>query len=174
MNKRALSESDICDKYIRPAMERAGWHGMDQIYREYALRADYALFFKTNVPLAAMEAKDNNHAIGAGMAQAINDAQLLDLPFSFSSKGDGFDFRDATLADGVLERNLTLDESPSPTELWAWYCAWKGWSDSTRHVAESDYAPSKTPRYYQLSAINRTSVPTCVSASPTAKPPSPT
>ena len=176
MNKKTLSESDICDKFIRPAMESAGWDGMDQIYREYplragrvvvrgrkakrdastVLRADYALFYKLNIPLAAIEAKDNNHAVGAGMAQAINYAQLLDVPFSFSSNGDGFVFRDATLADGVLERNLTLAEFPSPADLWARYCAWKGWSPEVRKVAESAYAPSKTPRYYQLNAINRT------------------
>ncbi len=176
MNKNNLSESDICDKFIRPAMESAGWDGMSQIYREYplragrvvvrgrkarrdastVLRADYALFFKTNIPLAVVEAKDNNHAMGAGMAQAINYAQLLDVPFSFASNGDGFVFRDATLADGVLERNLTLDEFPSPAELWARYCAWKGWTPETRQVTEYDYAPAKTPRYYQLNAINRT------------------
>jgi len=115
MSKNALSESDICDKFIRPAMERAGWNGMDQIYREYplragrmvvrgrqarrdattVLRADYALFYKTNIPLAVVEAKDNNHATGAGMAQAINYGQLLEVPFSFSSNGDGFVFRDS-------------------------------------------------------------------------------
>jgi len=126
MNKKILTESDICDKFIRPAMEAAGWHGMDQIYREYplragrvvvrgrtarrdastVLRADYALFYKLNIPLAVVEAKDNNHAVGVGMAQAINYAQLLDVPFSFASNGDGFVFRDATLADGVLERSL--------------------------------------------------------------------
>ncbi len=176
MNKKSLSESDICDKFIRPAMERAGWNGMVQIYREYplragrmivrgrqarrdattVLRADYALFYKINIPLAVIEAKDSNHAMGAGMAQAINYGQLLEVPFSFSSNGDGFVFRDATLVDGVLERNLTLDEFPSPAELWSRYCAWKGWSDEVRQVTESDYAPAKTPRYYQLNAINRT------------------
>lgn len=176
MNKKSLSESDICDKFIRPAMERAGWNGMDQIYREYplragrmvvrgrqarrdattVLRADYALFYKINIPLAVIEAKDNRHAMGAGMAQAIHYGQLLEVPFCFSSNGDGFVFRDATLAEGVLERNLTLDEFPSPAELWARYCAWKGWSDEVRQVTESDYAPAKTPRYYQLGAINRT------------------
>lgn len=176
MNKKTLSESDICDKFIRPAMESAGWDGMSQIYREYplragrvvvrgrkarrdastVLRADYALFFKTNIPLAVVEAKDNNHAVGAGMAQAINYAQLLDVPFSFASNGDGFVFRDATLADEVLERNLTLEEFPSPAELWARYCAWKGWTPEVRQVTEHDYAPTKTPRYYQLNAINRT------------------
>jgi type I restriction enzyme R subunit len=176
MNKKALSESDICDKFIRPAMEQAGWDGMVQVYREFplragrvvvrgrrakrdastVLRADYALFFKPNIPLAVVEAKDNNHAMGAGMAQAINYAQLLDVPFSFASNGDGFVFRDATLADGVLERNLTLEEFPSPAELWARYCAWKGWTPEVRQITEHDYAPAKTPRYYQLNAINRT------------------
>ena len=176
MNKKTLSESDICDKFIRPAMEQAGWDGMVQLYREFplragrvvvrgrrakrdastVLRADYALFFKPNIPLAVVEAKDNHHAMGAGMAQAIHYAQLLDVPFSFSSNGDGFVFRDETLADGVLERNLMLAEFPSPAELWARYCAWKGWTPEVRQVTEYDYAPAKTPRYYQLNAINRT------------------
>jgi len=176
LDKKQLSESDICDKFIRPAMERAGWHGLEQIFREYplragrvvvrgakaqrdkstVLRADYALFYKTNIPLAVVEAKDNNRAVGAGMAQAINYAQLLDVPFSFSSNGDGFVFRDATLSTGVLEQSLTLDEFPSPAELWARYCSWKGWAPEVQRIAAFDYSPSKTPRYYQLNAINRT------------------
>ena len=121
MDKKHLSESDICDKFIRPAMEAAGWNGMDQIYREFPLRAgrvvvrgqkayrdkttvvraDYALFHKPNIPLAVVEAKDNSQAMGAGMAQAINYAGLLGVPFSFSSNGDGFVFRDATMATGT-------------------------------------------------------------------------
>ncbi len=84
MNKKTLSETDICDKFIRPAIEAAGWDGMLQIYREYplragrvvmrgrkarrdastVLRADYALFYKTNILLAVIEAKDNHHAVG--------------------------------------------------------------------------------------------------------------
>ena len=176
MDKKKLSESDICDKFIRPAMERAGWDGMGQIFREFSLRAgrvivrgrtarrdastvlraDYALFFKPNIPLAVLEAKDNHHAVGAGMAQAIQYAELLNVPFSFSSNGDGFVFRDATLAAGVLEQNLTLDEFPSPSELWERYCAWKGWTPEVRQVAAHDYGPGKTPRYYQMVAINRT------------------
>ena len=175
MDKTNLSESDICDKFIRPAMEKAGWNGLDQIFREYplragrvvvrgskayrdkssVLRADYALFYKANIPLAVVEAKDNKHALGAGMGQALNYAQLLDVPFSFSSNGDGFVFRDATLATGVLEQNLTLEEFPSPQELWNRYCAWKGWSAEESRVAGFDYAPHKTPRYYQLNAVNR-------------------
>ena len=176
MDKKNLSESDICDKYIRPAFERSGWDGLNQIFREYplragrvtvrgnkshrdqttVLRADYALIYKANIPIAVVEAKDNNKPIGSGMAQAINYADLLGVPFSFSSNGDGFVFRDATLADGVLEKNLTLDEFPSPQMLWERYCAWKGWTTEVRKVTEFEYAPSKTPRYYQINAINRT------------------
>lgn len=148
MDKKKLSESDICDKFIRPAMQMAGWNGLDQIFHEYPLRAgsvtvrgstayrdlstvlpaDCALFFKANIPLAVVEAKDNGQAMGAGMAQAIHCAALPDVPFCFSSNGDGFMFRDATLADGVLEQTIRMDQFPSPEELWSRYCAWKGWS----------------------------------------------
>ncbi|HRA80550.1 MAG TPA: DEAD/DEAH box helicase family protein, partial [Thauera sp.] len=175
MDKIHLTESDICDKFIRPAIEQAGWSGMEQIFREYplragrmvvrgskaqrdkstVLRADYALFYKPNIPLAVVEAKDNQHAVGAGMGQALRYAELLDVPFSFSSNGDGFVFRDATLATGVLEQNLGLDEFPPPQELWRRYCVWKGWTAEESRIAGSDYAPDKTPRYYQLNAVNR-------------------
>ena len=175
MNLKQLTESDIRARYITPAIEKAGWDPMTQVFHEFGLRAgrisvrgkkahrdattilkaDYALFFKPNIPIAVVEAKDNNKPMGAGMAQAINYAKLLGVPFSFSSNGDGFVFRDATLADGVLERNITLDEFPSPQELWERYCAWKGWTPAVRRVTEFEYAPSKTPRYYQINAINR-------------------
>lgn len=176
LDKSQLSETDICDKFITPALVKAGWRAMDQIYREFplragrvvvrgnkaqrdkttVLRADYALFYKADIPIATIEAKDNQHAIGAGMPQAIQYADLLTVPFSFSSNGDGFVFRDATLATGVLEQNITLDEFPSPETLWARYCAWKGWTPEVSRIVAQDYAPSKTPRYYQLNAINRT------------------
>lgn len=175
MDKKNLSESDLCQKIIRPAMERAGWDGMAQIFSEYplragrvvvrgnqarrdprtVLRADYVLCHKAHIPLAVVEAKDNRQAMGAGMQQALRYAELLDVPFCFSSNGNGFVFRDATLASGVLEQNLTLDEFPSPAELWQRYCAWKGWSAEVSRVAGFDYAPHKTPRYYQLNAVNR-------------------
>ncbi|WP_311230891.1 EcoAI/FtnUII family type I restriction enzme subunit R [Acidovorax sp. WCS2018Noco2-16] len=175
-HKSQLSETDICDQFITPALLGAGWSVQQHILREYTLRpgrvvvrgqsaqrdkssilrADYVLFHKPNMPLAVVEAKDARHAVGAGMAQAIQYAQLLDVPFCFASNGDGFVFRDATLADGVLERNLTLDEFPSPAELWAKYCAWKGWAPQVQQIAATDYSPSKTPRYYQINAINRT------------------
>ena len=174
--KSHLSETDICDRFITPAMVQAGWTREQHILREYTLRpgrvvvrgqashrdkasmlrADYVLFHKPNVPLAVVEAKDAKHSVGAGMPQAIQYAELLGVPFSFASNGDGFVFRDATLSDGVLERDLTLDQFPTPAELWAKYCAWKGWTPTVEHIAATDYAPSKTPRYYQLGAINRT------------------
>ena len=176
MDKKKLSEADICAKFITPALTAAGWNDAEQIYREYTLRpgrvvvrgqkasrdkksvlrADYVLFYKTSIPLAVIEAKDNSHAVGAGMAQAINYAELLEVPFSFSSNGDGFVFRDATLASGTLESSLSPSQFPTPVDLWERLCAWKGWSAAVRHLTEQPYSPSKTPRYYQLNAINRT------------------
>jgi type I restriction enzyme R subunit len=179
MNKNNLSESDLCDKVIRPAIVQAGWHTLDQIYAQYPLRAgrvvvrgktarrdqstvlyaDFALFLKPNIPLAVVEAKKSRLSVQAGMQQAIHYAELLDVPFSFATNGDGFVFRDATLASGVLEQNLTLEQFPSPQELWARYCKWKGWTAEVQSVAGFDYAiatTAKTPRYYQLNAINRT------------------
>ena len=175
MDKNRLSEADICAKFITPALSRSGWSEAEQVYREYTLRpgrvvvrgrlasrdknsllrADYVLFYKTSIPLAVIEAKDNSHAMGAGMAQAINYAELLGVPFSFASNGDGFVFRDATLATGLLETTLTLDQFPSADELWERLCTWKGWTREVRQLIEQPYAPSKTPRYYQLNAINR-------------------
>ena len=175
MDKNRLSEADICAKFITPALSRSGWNEAEQVYREYTLRpgrvvvrgrlasrdknsllrADYVLFYKTSIPLAVIEAKDNSHAMGAGMAQAINYAELLGVPFSFASNGDGFVFRDATLAAGRLETTLTLDQFPSADELWERLCTWKGWTREVRQLIEQPYAPSKTPRYYQLNAINR-------------------
>jgi type I restriction enzyme R subunit len=179
MNKNNLSESDLCDKVIRPAIVQAGWHTFEQIYAQYPLRAgrvvvrgktarrdqstvlfaDLVLCLKPNIPLAVVEAKKSRLSVQAGMQQAINYAELLGVPFSFASNGEGFVFRDATLATGVLEQNLTLDQFPSPQELWARYCAWKGWTPEVQSVAGFDYAlatTAKTPRYYQLNAINRT------------------
>lgn len=176
MNKKSLSESEICEQYIVPAMRKAGWDEENQIVGQYplragrvvvqgrkgrrdestVLRADYVLFYKPHIPLAVVEAKHNGRSIGAGMQQALRYAALLDVPFVFSSNGDGFSFRDATLATGVLEHNIRLDEFPSPATLWARLCAWKGWTVETQRIAALDYAPSRTPRYYQINAINRT------------------
>ena len=176
MDKSKLSETDICEKFISPALTAAGWDVHEQILREYplrpgrmvvrgqkasrdkksVLRADYVLFWKANIPLAVIEAKDNTQAVGAGMQQALSYAELLGVPFMFASNGDGFVFRDATLATGTLEANLGLDQFPPPAELWARLCAHRGWTPEEQAIAGQAYSPSKTPRYYQLNAINRT------------------
>jgi type I restriction enzyme, R subunit len=176
LDKNKLSETDICEKFISPALVASGWDIHEQILREYplrpgrmvvrgqkaardkksVLRADYVLFWKANIPLAVIEAKDNAQAVGAGMAQAIDYGALLEVPFVFSSNGDGFVFRDATLATGTLETSLGLDAFPTPAELWSRLCAHRGWTPEVQAVADQPYAPSKTPRYYQLVAVNRT------------------
>ncbi|KLD62078.1 EcoAI/FtnUII family type I restriction enzme subunit R [Dyella japonica] len=176
MDKKKLSEADICLKFITPALVARGWDLHEQVFQEFTLkagrmvvrgqraardkasirRADYMLCHHADRPIAVIEAKDNHHSLNAGMAQAIEYAQLLDVPFAFSSNGDGFIFRDRTLADDVLEREITLDEFPSPSELWQRYCAWKGWSSEVRTVAESAWFPGKSARYYQITAVNRT------------------
>src|ERR1700733_3168674 len=132
MNKKDLSERDICSKFVGPAVKRAGWDGMMQIREEVnftkgriivrgklvsrgkAKRADYILYYKPNIPLAIIEAKDNNHSIGDGMKQALEYAATLDIPFVFSSNGDGFVFHDRAGFAGAAETNLTNDNFPSP------------------------------------------------------------
>lgn len=178
MNKKTLSERDICTKFITPALVKAGWDVQTQIREEVSLtkgkvmvsgrihrrgeakRADYLLHYKPNLPLAIIEDKDNNHPIGAGMQQALGYADILkDVPFVFSSNGDGFLFHDRTVKSGPVERELTLDQFPSPAELRRRYCASKSISPEIEPVVAQDYYPSpenKTPRYYQLTAINRT------------------
>ena len=110
MEKKSLSERDVCTKFITPALRKAGWDEMGQIREEVsftkgriivrgklvsrgkAKRADYVLSYKPNVPIALIEAKDNAHAIGDGMQQALDYAETLGIPFVFSSNGDGFVF----------------------------------------------------------------------------------
>src|SRR5438105_5410492 len=126
MNKKDLSERDICSKFIGPAVKRAGWDGMMQIREEVAFtkgriivrgklvtrgkakRADYVLYYKPNVPIAIIEAKDNNHPVGDGMQQALDYAQVLDIPFVFSSNGDAFLFHDRTGQHSPVEAELLL------------------------------------------------------------------
>jgi type I restriction enzyme R subunit len=176
--KKSLSERDICTKFITPALVKAGWDVQTQIREEVNLtkgrvivsgrnykrgeakRADYLLHYKPNLPLAIIEAKDNNHTVGAGMQQGLGYADILkDVPFVFSSNGDGFLFHDRTVKSGTVEKTLSLDEFPSPDELWQRYCASKHISAAIEPVVTQDYYPSpenKSPRYYQLTAINRT------------------
>src|SRR5262249_32470953 len=139
IDKRSLSERDICTKFITPAVTRAGWDPMSQfreevyftkgriivrgklVTRGIAKRADYILNYKPNVPLALIEAKDTHHSVGAGMQQALEYAETLRIPFVFSSNGDGFVFHDRTGSAAVTETILGLDQFPSPNELWAKY-----------------------------------------------------
>lgn len=179
MDKKQLSEADIRSKFIDPAIVKAGWSETSQIYREYtiapgrivvrgqkaqrnkqsALFADYLLCWQYGQPLAVVEAKDNTHSVGAGLQQATEYAERMGVPFAFSSNGDGFVFRDATLSDGELVREISLEEFPSPEQLWERYCAWKGWTPEQRKVNAFAYHQgdsNRVPRYYQLHAINRT------------------
>jgi type I restriction enzyme R subunit len=178
MNKKDLSEADIKAKFITPAVLKAGWDEQTQIGREVYFTAgriyvkgkitargkrkfaDYILFYKPNVPIAIIEAKDNKHSVKSGIQQALDYANILDIPFVFSSNGDGFYFHDKTATDGKIERELSLDEFPSPQELWEKYKKYKGIeSKEAEQVAEQDYFYDNTgrkPRYYQQIAINRT------------------
>jgi type I restriction enzyme R subunit len=176
LDKKALSERDICSKFITPALVSANWDLMGQIREEVSFtkgrvivrgqrsargepkRADYLLYFKPGIPLAVVEAKDNNHSVGAGMQQALDYADTLEVPFVFSSNGDAFVFHDRTGQSNPVELELALDAFPSPVELWRRYCLWKGLTAAQVSVVEQDYhlaAPDKQPRYYQDIAINR-------------------
>jgi len=177
MNKKALSERDICTKFITPALEQAGWDIATQIREEFSLtkgrvivrgklhtrakhkRADYVLFHKPNLPMAVIEAKDNKHSLGDGMQQALSYAELLQVPFVFSSNGDGFLFHNKIAKDGVIERELGLDEFPSAETLWQWWAEHQGLTTQQQELVTQDYysdGSNKTPRYYQLLAINKT------------------
>ncbi len=177
MNKKLLSERDICTKYITPALVRAGWDIQTQVREEFALtqgrivvrgklhtraqnkRADYVLFYKPNIPIAIIEAKDNNHSLGDGMQQGLGYAEMLQVPFVFSSNGDGFLFHNKIATDGMIERELGLNELPSPNQLWQWWAKHQGLTEQQESLVIQDYysdGSNKTPRYYQLLAINKT------------------
>ncbi len=175
MDKKALSERDICTKFITPALRKVGWDEMAQIREEVsftkgriivrgklvtrgqAKRADYILSYKPNLPIALIEAKDNNHSVGAGMQQALDYAATLDIPFVFSSNGDGFVFHDRSGTGMLTETTLPLDGFPSPEALWTRYRAWKGLTPEAEATVLQDYyqdGSGKSPRYYQVNAIN--------------------
>jgi type I restriction enzyme R subunit len=177
MNKKQLSERDICSKFITPALEQAGWDLNSQIREEFPLtkgriivrgklhtrakhkRADYVLFYKPNLPIAIIEAKDNNHALGDGMQQALGYADMLQVPFVFSSNGDGFLFHNKIATDGIIERELALHEFPAAATLWQEWVKHQGLSARQSALITQDYhsdGGNKTPRYYQLLAINKT------------------
>lgn len=176
VNKTNMSETDIISKFILPAVKDAGWDDLTQIRQEVKLRdgkivvrgklasrikvksADIVLYHKPNLPLAVIEAKANKHAISKGMQQGLDYAGLLDVPFVFASNGDGFIFHDKTNPQ-QLESEITLDAFPAPELLWQKYCDWKGFTQQQLPVISQDYyddGSGKSPRYYQMLAINRT------------------
>lgn len=177
MNMKQLSERDICTKFITPALARACWDIATQIREEYALtngriivrgklhtrakykRADYVLFYKPNIPIAVIEAKDNTHSTGDGIQQALGYAEMLQVPFVFSSNGDGFLFHNKIAMDGIIERELALNQFPSVETLWQLWADHWGLNDRQSALIRQDYysdTSGKTPRDYQLLAINKT------------------
>src|SRR3989338_7431101 len=175
MDKKSLSEADICTKYITPAIVTAGWDLKNQIRQEVYFtngrvivkgkkierwerkRADYILYYKANIPIAIIEAKDNNHDIGSGMQQALEYGEILDIPFIYSSNGDGFIEHDRTGKSKEVERELSLSGFPNSNELWNRYKEWKGIDKNHEEIIIEDYYLGlKKPRYYQEIAINRT------------------
>ena len=174
-SKRDLSERDICTKFITPALRQAGWDEMLQVREEVsftkgriivrgklvtrgrAKRADYILYYKPNIPIALIEAKDNTHAVGAGLQQGLDYAETLNIPFVFASNGDAFVFHDRTGDSAANETTLALDAFPSPADLWQRYRRWKGLTPEAEEVVLQDYytdSSGKTPRYYQVNAVN--------------------
>src|SRR5688500_14630685 len=175
IDKRSLTERDICTKFITPAITQAGWDEMSQIRQQVyftkgriivrgklvtrgkAKFADYILYYKPNIPIALIEAKDNNHSVGDGMQQGLDYAVTLNIPFVFSSNGDGFVFHDRTGINPEIESNLTLNQFPSPRQLWAKYRDWKGLTPEAEEVILQEYfddGSGKAPRYYQVNAVN--------------------
>ncbi len=169
-----MTEEEVKLNYITPAIENAGWL-KKQIRMEYSInagkivvrgniakrlpkkKADYVLFYKENLPLAVVEAKDNNHNIGDGMFQAQEYADKLDIRFVFTSNGDGFLSYDMKTGE---QHTISLDEFPSPQELFnKQYKDDIEKSDNYKKILETPYYFSEesfTPRYYQRIAINRT------------------
>jgi len=143
MDKKSLSEQDIRTKFITPAIERAGWDIQTQIREEVTItagrvnvrgksisrdtpkRADYILYHKPNIPIAIIEAKDNKHAVGDGMQQALDYGKMLDVPFVYSSNGDAFLEHYRTVDKGRIEREISVDLFPTPSELWKRYCTFR-------------------------------------------------
>lgn len=172
MTKKDLSEEDIKNRYITPAIEKAGWD-KKQMRMEYPFtdgrvilrgnvtargtrkKADYLLSYKNNLPLAIVEAKDNKHSVGAGLQQAIDYAEILDIPYVYASNGDGF--VEQNLITGSCT-DLLLEEFPSPDYLWERYKKEKNITTDEESISLEPYyyEPGyNQPRYYQRVAINR-------------------
>jgi type I restriction enzyme, R subunit len=176
MNKKALSERDICTKFITPALQKAGWDINSQIREEVSFtkgriivrgklvtrgkgkRADYILYYKPNIPMALIEAKDNNHALGDGLQQGLEYASTLDIPFVFSSNGDAFLFHDRTGLSDPMESEFLPEAFPKPEDLWEKYRTWKELAPAQEAIVLQNYfedSGGKEPRYYQRIAVNK-------------------
>jgi type I restriction enzyme, R subunit len=178
INKKELSEIDICDNFITPAIKNAGWDQYTQIRREVTLTpgpvvvrgemsarnkkkkkfADYVLHKEPGIPIAVVEAKDNNKTISHGLQQAIGYAAILEVPSAFSSNGDGFGSHNTVPENGEeIETEFPMTQFPSPDVIWKRY--------KKKHKIQEeelvlqpyhDDGSGKEPRYYQTDAINRT------------------
>lgn len=174
MKKSEMTEEDIKIKYINPAIEKSGWDINRNVKFEYCFtdgriivrgnktkrgdkkKADYLLYYLPNIPIAVIEAKDNNHSVGDGMQQAIEYANVLNVPFAYSSNGDGFLEHDIIAGK---ERELKMNEFPSPEELWKRYKGIININEEQEKLITEPYyfnMGDKTPRYYQVIAINKT------------------
>lgn len=180
MDKKKLSETDICDLYITPALIKAGWNQYEQIRREVTLTpgpvvvrgemsarnkkkrkfADYVLSWTQGTEIAVVEAKDNTHTVSHGMQQALGYATLLDVPSAFSSNGDAFASHNKVASEGEdIETEFPLESFPGPQELWERYKKFHNIQDEQEQLVEQPYysdSSKKEPRYYQSEAINRT------------------
>lgn len=177
MDKKKLTERDICTKYILPALKKSGWDIHTQIREEVSLtagrivvrgqmgartkgkRADFVLYHKPNQPLAIIEAKKNTLPVSAGMQQGLSYSDILEVPFVFSSNGDAFVFHDKTGLYPQKEQELSLEEFPTHEELWDKFRQWKGYEAEVLPAITQDYyedGSGKSPRYYQMHAINKT------------------
>ena len=176
MNKKELNETEIRTRYITPAIQKSGWP-LEQMREEYTYytdgriklhpkrkpsrgdrkRIDY-LLYHNSIPIAIVEAKDNKHEAGAGMDQALRYAEDLDVPFVYTSNGDGFIEHDKTRTSDI-ERELSLNEFPSPAELWNRYTRDKSLDESQAQIVSQPFFSGRdvfAPRYYQRIAVQRT------------------
>lgn len=178
LDKKQMTEEDIKLNYITPAILAKGWKDKitmetkvqftdgkinlrgNLVSREPPKKADYILFLNKNYPIAVIEAKDNNHSVSFGMQQAKVYAQMLDVPFAYSSNGDAFQEFDFLTG---IEREIAIDSFPSPEELFARYQSeingGQGLSETEFALINQPYYTSQStypPRYYQQVAVNRT------------------
>lgn len=172
MDKKSLSEQDICSKYILPAIVSAGWDLETQIREQWTFtsgrimvhgktisrgekkRADFILYYKNNFPIAVVEAKDNTYTPGAGLEQAKQYAQILNIPFAYSTNGD--EFVEFDFLTGK-ETTLSIAEFPHREELMRRFIQAKDYNEEQKEIVLQDYfidASGKGPRYYQENAIN--------------------